>query len=117
MNLTLVLKDKQLLLRALEMYRQEYRGAADKVMSAYLSREFEQEANHARELAETLNALVDELGPAGLENAVVELLRTDYQIINAIKLYRQHTRLSLKVSKDAVEAIRDRHGIQKPAHW
>ena len=46
-------------------------------------------------------------GGGWMEEVMVEL--RDSKKINAIKIYRQYTGMTLKASKDAVEAIIDEH--------
>jgi|GEM_PF-7078821 len=49
----------------------------------------------------------------GAEESVLSALR-EKGLIDAIKVYRQSTGLGLKESKQAVEALAERHGVELP---
>jgi ribosomal protein L7/L12 len=53
----------------------------------------------------TAPAAADPLGPANQLIAQIRQLKAEDKVIEAIKLYRQATKVGLKEAKDAVEAM------------
>lgn len=97
-------KEKQQILRALEIYAEEFEAASNAVFSGTLKRGF---ASDAEEITALRRRLADVFDLANLDNEVLKLIRQD-QFINAIKLCRQQTGLGLKEAKEYVEKVRDK---------
>lgn len=101
MNLTITEKERDAIVTALQIYRNEVLSAKDAVRSIILSENFEKDAADLFRLTERIASIPT----ISLENSIRSYLPS--RLIEAIKFCRAQTGMSLKEAKEYVENIRD----------
>jgi ribosomal protein L7/L12 len=105
-NLTINEQEKEVLIRALRIYAEEYHGVSNEVHSPLLQRQFAQDADRFTALADRFEKIFD---ITNLDVALKQLIRSN-QFIEAIKMRRAHTNEGLKDAKDYCDKLRVQMG-------
>lgn len=109
MKLYLNQEQKQILIEALKMYREELSELGEKVQSKYLSDSFKKGAENTGDLLTRVQNIKEEY--TELDRGIREILAKKEEnfsnFIHAIKYCRELTGWYLKDAKEYVEKIRD----------
>jgi ribosomal protein L7/L12 len=100
-NLTINEQEKEVLIRALRIYAEEYQSVSSQVHSPLLQRGFAQDAERFTALADRFEKISD----INLDLALKQLIRSN-QFIEAVKMRRAHTNEGLKDAKDYCDKLR-----------